>query len=60
MKKQIWYDYNGIEHQLQELEIGKMTSLYGFDQRNFFFAKNNKEIEYCGRDQNAIYIIRKE
>lgn len=54
----MWYDYEGNQYTVEELEIGKQTALYGRDKRNFFFAKNEKRIKYVGREKEAIFVIR--
>ena len=54
----MWYDYEGNQHSVEELEIGTQTALYGGDRRNFFFAKNDKRVKFCGRESGSIFIVR--
>ena len=59
MKKQAkWYDYEGGQHSVEELELGTQTALYGGDRRNFFFAKNDNRVKFCGRDSGAVFVVR--
>lgn len=55
------YDDNDIlktiECSYTELSIGKLISIEK-NKHNFFFSKNNPNIEYHGCESNCIYIER--
>ena len=57
-ERKMWYDYEGNQHSVEELEIGTQTALYGGDRRNFFFAKNDKRVKFCGRESGSIFVVR--
>ena len=57
-EKAMWYDYEGNQHSVEELKIGTQTTLYGGDRRNFFFAKNDKRVKFCGRESGSIFVVR--